>query len=100
MNSPRRLPVADAVTASEEEEIMQEVDVRGLPRDEALEAVDRCLDRAVLTGLARIRVIHGKGRGVLRLESQRMLARHSAVRSFALAAQWEGGLGATTVDLV
>jgi DNA mismatch repair protein MutS2 len=89
-----------AAPAAAREQIDQEVDVRGMRPDEAIDAVDRCLDRAILDGLSRIRIIHGKGRGVLREHIQRMLARHAAVRSFELAAQWEGGTGATTVELM
>ena len=77
-----------------------EVDVRGARADDAVAEVDRFLDRAQLENVPRVRIIHGKGTGALRAAITRMLKTHGGVRSFGQAAQWEGGAGATTVDLL
>lgn len=77
-----------------------EVDVRGCRADEAVAEVDRFLDRAQLDNVPRVRIIHGKGTGALRAAITRMLKTHGGVRSFGQAAQWDGGAGATTVDLL
>lgn len=82
-----------------EESVKLEVDVRGFRADEAVAEVDRFLDRAQLEGVPRVRIIHGKGTGALRAAITRMLKEHGGVRSFGMAAQWEGGAGATTVEL-
>ncbi|MBP2680588.1 MAG: MutS2 family protein [Candidatus Krumholzibacteriota bacterium] len=75
------------------------IDVRGQSREEALDAVDRFLDRAVLTGVQEVRIIHGVGEGVL-LGAIRDLVRSDArVDSSRQGSQAEGGLGVTLVHL-
>jgi DNA mismatch repair protein MutS2 len=75
------------------------IDVRGQTREEALDAVDRFLDRAVLSGVQEIRIIHGVGEGVL-LSAIRDLVRSDArVGSSRQGTQSEGGLGVTVVRL-
>jgi DNA mismatch repair protein MutS2 len=76
-----------------------EIEVRGMTGDEAAEAVERQLDAAVLQGLGEIRIIHGKGTGVLRTRVARELSRHPAVADFRLGEIWEGGTGVTVVKL-
>ena len=50
-------------------------------------------------GLGRARIIHGKGTGQLRQTVHALLTRLPVVISFHLAAEWEGGWGATIVFL-
>ncbi len=54
-----------------------------------------CRQRRIL----RVRIIHGKGIGVLRTTVHAMLARHPAVEHYALASEPLGGWGATIVHL-
>ena len=76
-----------------------EVDVRGLTADEARGSIDRFIDDAVLTGLGEVRVIHGKGKGILMKEVEAMLSRDPRVEGFRLGNWNEGGWGATVVTL-
>ncbi len=76
-----------------------EVMLRRLTVDEALIKLDRFLNKTYIAGLHYVRVIHGKGTGTLRLEVRRELARHPLVESFRPAEPWEGGAGATIVQL-
>ncbi len=76
-----------------------EVMLRRLTVDEALIKLDKFLNQAYTSGLESVRVIHGKGTGTLRLEVRRELARHPLVESFRPADPWEGGAGATVVQL-
>ncbi|MCK4547649.1 MAG: endonuclease MutS2 [Candidatus Eisenbacteria sp.] len=76
-----------------------EIDVRGLPADEAIQWIDRFLDEAMLAGLNEVRVIHGKGKGILKREVEAALARDQRVRGFRLGNWNEGGWGATVVVL-
>ncbi|MDA1036684.1 MAG: endonuclease MutS2, partial [Chloroflexi bacterium] len=76
-----------------------EVDLRGLRLHEALERLDDYLDTALAQGMAQVRIIHGKGTGVLRQGVWRHLANHAAVSEFDFAPRDRGGDGATEVTL-
>ncbi len=79
--------------------ISAEINLRGMTVDEALYELEKYLDQALLAGLNRFRVIHGKGTGALRQGVQQYLRNHPAVQSVLFAEQSEGGLGATVVEL-
>ncbi|MBF8257079.1 MAG: MutS2 family protein, partial [Anaerolineales bacterium] len=64
---PASSPVMRETTSS------MEVDVRGLPVDEALEVLEHRLDSAYLSGMPFMRIIHGKGTGRLRQAIRREL---------------------------
>jgi DNA mismatch repair protein MutS2 len=75
------------------------VDVRGETREDALEAVDRFLDRAVLSGVQEVLVIHGVGEGVLLKAIRTLLRADPRVASSRQGALGEGGLGVTVIRL-
>jgi DNA mismatch repair protein MutS2 len=76
-----------------------EVDLRGMMADEAREAVQRAVDDAVLADLAAVRLIHGKGTGVLRKVVNEVLRADRRVTAHRLAPPREGGTGVTVADL-
>jgi len=76
-----------------------ELDLRGLRLHEALERLDDYLDQAMAEGLQHVRIVHGKGTGVLRQGVWRHLTGHSAASSFEFAPRERGGEGATEVVL-
>ncbi len=76
-----------------------ELDIRGLTGDEALPMVDKFIDDAVLAGLHRIDIIHGKGTGALRKKVTEFLSQHPRVKAHRLGEWNEGGTGATVVEL-
>lgn len=76
-----------------------EVDLRGMRAEEAIEVLDKYVEDAYLGGLPFVRVIHGKGTGVLRQVVREHLGRHALVRSLQTAEAREGGEGATIVKL-
>ncbi|HET7215323.1 MAG TPA: endonuclease MutS2 [Terriglobia bacterium] len=80
-------------------DVPDEINVIGNTAEEALERVDEFLDRAYTAGRARLRVIHGFGKGILRRNLHEMFASHPHVEKFYLAGQGEGGGGATIVEL-
>lgn len=90
---------AGRVRWSGAESAAMEVDVRGLTAEEAVERIDRFLDEATMAGLHEVRVIHGKGKGVLKREVETALARDPRVRGYRLGNWNEGGWGATVVVL-
>ncbi|MFC1908063.1 Smr/MutS family protein [Chloroflexota bacterium] len=77
----------------------EELDLHRLTVAEALPKLDEFLHAAYQAGLYRVRIIHGKGTGILRLEVDRCLANHPLVKSHGLADHYHGGIGATQVEL-
>ncbi|MCH7606429.1 MAG: endonuclease MutS2, partial [Chloroflexi bacterium] len=75
-----------------------EVDLRGLRVDEALARVDTLLNDAALDGVENVRIIHGKGTGVLRRSIREYLQGHPLAASMA-ASEEPGGDGVTVVVL-
>ena len=79
--------------------VKTEVDLRGMMLEEALMEADMFLDRASLSGLSSVTIIHGKGTGVLRNGIQDMLRRHPHVKSFRNGRYGEGENGVTVVEI-
>lgn len=77
----------------------QELHLRRLTVDEAIYELDRFLNAAFVGDLPQVRVVHGKGTGVLRQAVHEELAKHPLVRSFRLGGFGEGGPGVTIVEL-
>jgi len=82
------------------EPLSDELDLHGLIADEALFKLDRYLNDAFTMGLLQVRVIHGKGTGTLRQVVNEMLKNHPLVESYRPAGVYDGGWGATVVELV
>jgi DNA mismatch repair protein MutS2 len=76
-----------------------EVDVRGLRPDEMDGIVLQAIDDAVRADLPALKIIHGKGTGVLRERVAEMLKKDTRVRQFRLGAWNEGGAGVTVAEL-
>ena len=77
----------------------QDIDVRGMRGDEALQAVMYFVDDAVLVGVSRIRILHGTGTGALRQMIRDYLCTAQGVRNFQDEHVQFGGTGITVVDL-
>ena len=91
--TPVKLQSSKAVSIS------NELDLRGLTVEEALERVDKYLDDALLAGLSRCRIIHGKGTGALRSTVRARLENHPQVKAFHFGGPGEGGDGVTVAEL-
>jgi len=76
-----------------------EINVIGETADEARRRVDKFLDNAFLSQMARVRVVHGSGKGILRKALAELFTEHPHVETFSPAPQKEGGAGATIVEL-
>jgi DNA mismatch repair protein MutS2 len=79
--------------------VTDEVRLRHLTVDEALLKLDQYLDDAFMAGLYQVRVVHGKGTGILRQAVREQLAKHSLVKSYRPGGYGEGGAGVTVVQL-
>ena len=77
----------------------QDLDVRGMRGDEAINAVTYFIDDAILVGMSRVRILHGTGGGILRQLIRQYLATVPNVNSFRDEHVQFGGAGITVVDL-
>jgi DNA mismatch repair protein MutS2 len=94
-----RWPSADS-GSEKPAEVRRDLDLRGMTGEEALPLVDKFIDDAMLAGLHRVDIIHGKGTGALRKKVTDFLSTHPRVKAFRLGEWNEGGTGATVVELV
>ena len=78
---------------------VDELYLRRLTADEAIARLDKFLHDAFVSGLTRVKIVHGKGTGTLRLLVRRELGKNSLVRSFRPGLPGEGSQGFTIVEL-
>lgn len=76
-----------------------DIDVRGARADEALETVQELIDDALMLGFGRVRILHGKGNGILRSVIRSYLKSAPGVKAFSDEQEEFGGAGITVVDL-
>ena len=77
----------------------QDLDVRGMRGDEALDTVMHFIDDAILIGLSRVRILHGTGTGILRQLIRQYLNTVPNVKKAKDEHVQFGGAGITVVDL-
>lgn len=97
-------PTQVAVAAHEQQrerrlDFKQELDVRGMRADEALQAVTYFIDDAIRFSCSRVRILHGTGTGALRQAIRSYLATVNGVAHFADEDVRLGGAGITVVNL-
>ncbi len=80
-------------------ETKDQIDLRGMDSIDACYALDKYLDEAKIMGISEVKIIHGKGTGVLRKKVNEFLKNNPKIKS-KRSAQWnEGGEGVTIVEL-
>ena len=77
----------------------QEIDIRGMRGDEALQTVTYFIDDAIQVGAQRVRILHGTGTGILRQLVRQYLSTVPGVRNFHDEHVQLGGAGITVVEL-
>ena len=77
----------------------QEIDVRGMRGDEALQTVTYFIDDAIQVGASRVRILHGTGTGILRQLIRDYLHSVPSVRHYHDEHVQLGGAGITVVEL-
>ena len=108
-DAPKAAPLSNKATfvSSETQDRMyekklnfkQDIDVRGMRGDEAIQAVTYFIDDAILVGVSRVRILHGTGTGILRTLIRQYLATVPGVAHFQDEHVQFGGAGITVVDL-
>jgi DNA mismatch repair protein MutS2 len=96
---PKRTQSSSSPNLEVASRAMPEIDVRGKRLLEAQPLVERWLDEAQLVGHSPLRLIHGKGTGLLGRGLQELLRTYPNVRSFRYGNENEGGSGVTIVEL-
>ncbi len=76
----------------------QDIDIRGLRADEALQQITYYIDDAILVGAARVRILHGTGTGALRTLVRQYLSTVRSVKSYHDEHVQFGGAGITVVE--
>ena len=79
--------------------IRTEINLIGKNLDEATDLMNKYIDDAFLAGLKTIRIIHGRGEGILRSGLRQELRHNKHVKSFKSAPYNDGGEGVTVVEL-
>ncbi|MCD6326604.1 endonuclease MutS2 [bacterium] len=97
--APRKLPTEEVrpVFAKGSASPKPELMLIGMKRDEALVALEKYMDQALLWDIRQVRIVHGFGKGVLQAAVAESLSENPAVADFRAAPQNQGGAGATVV---
>jgi len=98
LSSDKKRPQRPTSYSVEEAE-RPEIHLRGMTAEEALESLERFLDRAVVAGFSQVYIVHGKGTGALRRTLTQYLKNHPEVVSLRLGDWNEGGVGVTIAKL-
>ncbi|MDR1931522.1 MAG: endonuclease MutS2 [Spirochaetales bacterium] len=96
---PQKPEIQINLTQTAGEPARFELDIRGLRAEEAIAALIKQTDRAIIQSLQEFGVIHGKGEGVLQTAVHDYLRGHPAVAEFRFAHPDQGGTGKTFVKL-
>lgn len=80
-------------------EFESQLDIRGLRADEAMSLVDNWLDEAILLGQKELRIVHGKGDGILRTQIRNLLRKYRQVEQIRDEHADRGGSGVTLFQL-
>lgn len=78
--------------------LSSEIDLRGMDAVDAICVLDRYLDEAMRSNLPSVRIIHGKGTGVLRAAVQESLRRNKFIKKYRLGVYGEGEDGVTIAE--
>ena len=95
----KNAPRTGKVSAKTERSGSMELDIRGCTCDDGVYQMDAFLDRAVLSQVSTVTIIHGKGTGLLRKAVHQRLKQLKYVKSFRLGVFGEGEDGVTIVTL-
>lgn len=100
IQSKKEAPVKTIISVKGgKDHVKTELDLRGRRYEEAMAAVEKYLDDALLAGYQQVSIIHGKGTGALRGGVAKVLKNHSHVKNTRMGSMGEGGTGVTIVQL-
>lgn len=97
-NAPVRRKVT-GLKSNADREVSMDFDIRGMNSLEGILELDKYIDNAVLSGIGRVCIIHGKGTGALRKAVHDYLKTNKNIKSFRLGVFGEGEAGVTIAEL-
>ena len=80
-------------------EFSSDIDIRGKRVEEVLPELERYLDNALMFNASQLRIVHGKGNGVLREVVRNLLKGYKEVKTISDEHADRGGAGVTIVEL-
>ena len=98
-NSRRGAGNSGAIAMNKASSVEPVLDLHGFDTLEAEPILDKYLDDAFIAGLRTVEINHGRGTGALRKFVREYLKDHRLVKGYHTAANNEGGLGVTVVEL-
>ncbi len=96
VNTKKGIVVPDSTPASQ---FTPRIDIRGMRIEEAARILEQFIDQAILSGASPVRILHGKGSGVLRGLVMRTLKDYKSVRRSYHPDNDQGGDGVTIVEI-
>ncbi len=94
-NKDRLQAESNSLSLSKASSISSEIKLIGMTGDEAEMILSKYLDDAYISRLSSVRIVHGKGTGVLRQVVSEHLRKHPLIKEYHLAEYGEGDSGVT-----
>ncbi len=91
--------ISNSSYAEKQSSFKAEKDIRGMRTHDALQEIDRWVDNAIILGVSTLRLLHGKGNGILKEEVRRHLKPHSAIKGIKYERVDLGGEGISIIEL-
>ncbi len=82
-----------------DQETYNKLDIRGLRREEALQRIEKFVDKALVANLYHLEIVHGKGNGTLRKLVQQKLREYDIPIEANHPSAEKGGEGVTVINL-
>lgn len=91
--------ISNSSYSEKQSSFKMEKDIRGMRTYEALQEIDTWVDNAIILGVGTLRLLHGKGNGILKEEVRRHLKPHPAIKSIGYERVDLGGEGISIILL-
>ena len=91
--------ISDSSYLQKQQSFKTEIDIRGMRTHDALNEVDNFIDTALIMGVSSLRILHGKGNGILRTEIRKHLKFNPSVVKMTYERVDFGGEGISIIEL-
>lgn len=91
--------ISNTSYAEKQSSFKTEKDIRGMRTFDALQEIDIWVDNAIILGVGTLRLLHGKGNGILKAEVRRHLKPHPAIKKISYERVDLGGEGISIIEL-